>query len=266
MECTSHQTRQRARNRSSGSCSSSSLFTRCVACKIPKATAADALSIIARPSLRPADTFLRVPPAQVLAWEQIVTFHEELLRWRQLLIDRKVVPVNVCLLVGRYAVWANAICSGIFFFNKPSSCQAVYSLIFVTYFIVWVGHSCLRKDRDLCIAISALELTRASSSHPILQLTTALIFVFRVLALWNYDRVVTSALYGFTAIVAALWMASIGGFYGTELPEALKKPNMPICIHRPFSTLARHGLRSSWSIRHHHFRADALPSHHESQV
>lgn len=75
----------------------------------------------------------------VIGWEYIVTFHEERRRWKQLIVQRKIVLVNIFVIIGRYMMIANAITSAIYFFGNPGDCQSPMTLIFLTYFLVWVS-------------------------------------------------------------------------------------------------------------------------------
>lgn len=139
-----------------------------------------------------------------LAWEHIVTFFEEVQRWKQLILKREVVLVNICVLVSRYLSWTNAIASAVFFFSNPFSCQATFSWIFATYALVWG--------------------------------TTATIFVARVNSLYPAKRRLHIFVWACFALVAVLWAVSVGFFWSARLPEEYRLPRMPQCTAAPSPT------------------------------
>ena len=71
------------------------------------------------------------------AWEHIVTLPIEISRWKQLLFQRQIVTVNLCVLISRYISWTNAIASAVFFFAEPFSYQATFTWIFLSYALIW---------------------------------------------------------------------------------------------------------------------------------
>lgn len=135
------------------------------------------------------------------AWEHIVTLPIEISRWKQLLMKRQIVTVNLCVLISRYISWTNAIASAVFFFANPVSCQATFTWIFLSYALIWA--------------------------------LTAIIFVIRVQSLYPGNRFLHIFVWTVFGIVSIMWIVSLGFFYSDRLPEPYWSPRHPQCTASP---------------------------------
>ena len=137
-------------------------------------------------------------------WEHIVTFHEELYRWGQLL-QGKPTWVGSLVLVARYSIWGSIV-SALWFFYPPTkamNCQVTITMIF------------------LFMAISYICLAN--------------VFVVRVKSLWSTSapRWFAPMLHTAVVIVSGCWLASVAGFHGDPVPDAMQIRHAPVCIAAP---------------------------------
>lgn len=165
----------------------------------------------------------------VVGWEYFVTFHEERRRWNQLIVQRKFVPVNILVIIGRYLMVSNAITSAILFFGNPGNCQAPMTITFLTIFLVWVSLS-PRSEPIPRPNPAAKAHCKAFNRQ---QLSSALIFVQRVRALYHRNPAVKFFIMGLTVFCTCLWIISLGFFYASRLPPQYVYPRMPSCVLAP---------------------------------
>lgn len=140
------------------------------------------------------------------AWEHLVTLHEEIARWKQLLVFQKVVPVNIMVLAGRYLVWANVAISGTYFFGTPSpdSCQGESSESIAATKVRWgrtTSH--LRSSSFLCPFYDDLPALFSAifTTYALIYFNSAFVFVLRLRALYQDSKRIRVSCYVALSIV-----------------------------------------------------------------
>ncbi|CEH18633.1 hypothetical protein CBOM_05356 [Ceraceosorus bombacis] len=134
-------------------------------------------------------------------WEWIVTLHEEVARWKELL-KGQFLPVNICLLVSRYSTIAALVASAVVFFgDSVPNCQAGLNLVYVFF-----------QPGQICHVI---------------------ISVLRVHALSNGSNQIWRPLSVLGFVTCVIWIAAIPFFKAGPVEPAMAVHYQPVCQPLP---------------------------------